>query len=98
MCRIAGILSGKSRSEKTARQVKAMCDSMKHGGPDDEGLYISSDGSCCFGNRRLSILDLSQSGNNLKKGKEKKFCYGSRETRKGNYFKGNRCNFLRYRD
>jgi asparagine synthase (glutamine-hydrolysing) len=39
-----------------------MNDSMKHGGPDDEGLYINSDGSCCLGNRRLSILDLSQKG------------------------------------
>lgn len=62
MCRIAGILSRKSRSEKTANQVKAMCNSMQHGGPDDEGLYIDEHGSCCLGNRRLSILDLSQSG------------------------------------
>lgn len=62
MCRIAGILSGELRSEETAFQVQSMCNSMKHGGPDDEGVYITPDGACCLGNRRLSVLDLSQNG------------------------------------
>jgi asparagine synthase (glutamine-hydrolysing) len=62
MCRIAGILSGNLKIEKALREVQAMCTVMQHGGPDDEGVFISPDASCCLGNRRLSILDLSQSG------------------------------------
>jgi asparagine synthase (glutamine-hydrolysing) len=35
---------------------------MAHRGPDDEGIYLSPDGSVGLGNRRLSIIDLSQAG------------------------------------
>jgi len=62
MCRIAGIISSKSSSVETYQQVKAMCDALKHGGPDDEGIYINAVGSVCLGHRRLSILDLSSAG------------------------------------
>src|SRR5690606_30318645 len=62
MCRIAGIISSKSSSAETYQQVKAMCDTLKHGGPDDEGIYINAGGSVCLGHRRLSILDLSTAG------------------------------------
>ena len=37
--------------------VKAMCDVIRHRGPDDEGFYV--DGGCAIGMRRLSIIDLS---------------------------------------
>jgi asparagine synthase (glutamine-hydrolysing) len=36
--------------------------SLRHRGPDDEGLWQSPDGSVGFGHRRLSILDLSLHG------------------------------------
>ncbi|WP_316824809.1 asparagine synthase (glutamine-hydrolyzing) [Pedobacter miscanthi] len=62
MCRIAGIINSKNSSEKTTQQVKAMCDSMQHGGPDDYGIYSDENASVCFGNRRLAILDLSSNG------------------------------------
>lgn len=36
--------------------VTAMCDPIRHRGPDDEGVY--TDGGCGIGMRRLSIIDL----------------------------------------
>ena len=62
MCRIAGIISQQTNPENLHRQVKAMCDSMKHGGPDDEGIYLQEEKRICLGHRRLSILDLSSAG------------------------------------
>lgn len=62
MCRIAGIISSKADTAETYRQVKSMCDALRHGGPDDEGIYINEGGSVCLGHRRLSILDLSSAG------------------------------------
>ncbi|MBL4676295.1 MAG: asparagine synthase (glutamine-hydrolyzing) [Mucilaginibacter sp.] len=61
MCRIAGLVNPQStRNERV--KVKAMCDALRHGGPDDEGIYASEDGSVIFGHRRLSIIDLSANG------------------------------------
>ena len=37
--------------------VKAMADSIRHRGPDDEGFYV--EGNIGLGHRRLSIIDLS---------------------------------------
>ncbi len=39
-----------------------MRDSMAHRGPDDAGIWISSDRRIGFGHRRLSIIDLSSAG------------------------------------
>lgn len=62
MCRIAGIISQDVGKDASLGFVKAMCDSMKHGGPDDEGVYYEDAHGVCLGNRRLSILDLSSKG------------------------------------
>lgn len=62
MCRIAGIINSKNSFEKVNQQVKAMCDSMQHGGPDDHGIYTAEKTPLCLGNRRLAILDLSSTG------------------------------------
>nr|WP_315418813.1 asparagine synthase (glutamine-hydrolyzing) [uncultured Pedobacter sp.] len=62
MCRIAGIINSKKSFEQVNQQVKAMCDSMQHGGPDDQGIYAIDKTPLCLGNRRLAILDLSSSG------------------------------------
>jgi asparagine synthase (glutamine-hydrolysing) len=55
MCGIAGFLlrDGQAR----VSDVRAMCDLIRHRGPDDEGFY--TDGGCGLGMRRLSIIDLS---------------------------------------
>lgn len=39
-----------------------MCLALKHGGPDDEGIFNWEDANLTFGHRRLSIIDLSQNG------------------------------------
>ncbi len=54
MCGIAGFLLRKGSAEPAS--VKAMCDPIRHRGPDDEGVY--TDGGCGIGMRRLSIIDL----------------------------------------
>ncbi|HUI81035.1 MAG TPA: asparagine synthase (glutamine-hydrolyzing) [Bryobacteraceae bacterium] len=55
MCGIAGyvLLEGKADLDL----VRAMCDRIRHRGPDDEGFLV--DGGCALGMRRLSIIDLS---------------------------------------
>jgi asparagine synthase (glutamine-hydrolysing) len=55
MCGIAGFVLREGRAEPAA--VRAMCDQIRHRGPDDDGIYV--DGSCGIGMRRLSIIDLS---------------------------------------
>jgi asparagine synthase (glutamine-hydrolysing) len=54
MCGIAGYL--RRETEASTGLVKAMCDRIRHRGPDDEGFY--REGGCAIGMRRLSIIDL----------------------------------------
>ena len=55
MCGIAGFcLRGRSAD---VPQILAMCDAIRHRGPDDGGHHL--DGGCAIGMRRLSILDLT---------------------------------------
>lgn len=60
MCRIAGIYNPSSGS--LAQDILKMRDSMKHGGPDDEGVFIHATFPLAFGHRRLSLIDLSSAG------------------------------------
>lgn len=60
MCGIAGEFSF-SRSVD-AVNIKRMTDALIHRGPDDEGVYC--EGVIGIGHRRLSIIDLSESGRN----------------------------------
>jgi asparagine synthase (glutamine-hydrolysing) len=60
MCGIAGEFNF-SKSVKQS-DVKRMTDAIVHRGPDDEGFYC--DGGIGLGHRRLSIIDLSESGRN----------------------------------
>jgi len=39
-----------------------MCSILKHGGPDDEGLYVCEEHHLVLGHRRLSLIDLSSCG------------------------------------
>jgi asparagine synthase (glutamine-hydrolysing) len=55
MCGIAGQFRP-AQSVETA-EIRAMCDQIRHRGPDDEGYHV--DGGCGIGMRRLSIIDLS---------------------------------------
>jgi asparagine synthase (glutamine-hydrolysing) len=60
MCGIAGFVDLTPGSETLAAdraRVKAMCDAMRHRGPDDEGFLVEP--GVALGMRRLSIIDLS---------------------------------------
>ncbi|HVN40835.1 MAG TPA: asparagine synthase (glutamine-hydrolyzing) [Myxococcota bacterium] len=59
MCGIAGIVS---RDSANPDAVRAMCDVQAHRGPDGEGFWLSADGHCALGHRRLAIIDLSEGG------------------------------------
>lgn len=65
MCGLAGIIDFKGRGIERSL-LKAMCDTMVHRGPDDEGVYLNgNEGSKVkvgLGHRRLSIIDLSSAG------------------------------------
>ena len=54
MCGIAGFFLREGIAGSSV--VRAMCDQIRHRGPDDEGIRI--DGGCAIGSRRLSIIDL----------------------------------------
>jgi asparagine synthase (glutamine-hydrolysing) len=62
MCRIAGMISNRLKPDEIAEKVKTMCDALRHGGPDDEGIYTDGKVGLVFGHRRLSIIDLSSKG------------------------------------
>ena len=63
MCGISGIYSYQSESQASTRFLKQMCTSMLNRGPDASGEWASSDGRVQLGHRRLSIIDLSEAGN-----------------------------------
>ncbi|WP_170333699.1 asparagine synthase (glutamine-hydrolyzing) [Ruegeria arenilitoris] len=63
MCGIAGYLAFQGFEPDSARRtLKAMCDSIQHRGPDAEGLFVDGGSGVALGHRRLSIVDLSETG------------------------------------
>ncbi len=62
MCRIAGIVDFQIPVSQIETIVSEMCNLLKHGGPDDGGIFIDSISNVVLGNRRLSLLDLSTQG------------------------------------
>lgn len=59
MCGIAGFFN--ERHDRAAL-IRAMTDRMRHRGPDAEGFWLDTQSGWTLGHRRLSILDLSESG------------------------------------
>jgi asparagine synthase (glutamine-hydrolysing) len=57
MCGICGKLNFERGASVKPALIRAMMDMIRHRGPDDEGLHISSEVGLGF--RRLSIIDLS---------------------------------------
>ena len=55
MCGIAGYVLRNGVANLAT--VRAMCDQIKHRGPDDEGFHVQD--GCAIGMRRLSIIDLN---------------------------------------
>jgi asparagine synthase (glutamine-hydrolysing) len=64
MCGISGLicLDGRLAPETVAQLCVAMRDAMTHRGPDDQGLWLSPDGRCGLGHRRLGVIDPSPAG------------------------------------
>jgi len=63
MCGLAGFFAHAAHATPVARAtLVAMRDRMAPRGPDGVGLWIASDGRSGFGHRRLSIIDLSETG------------------------------------
>ena len=62
MCGIAGVIDFHKKSTKS--DVKSMIEPLNHRGPDGEGvsLFKSKNATIGFGHKRLSIIDLSQTG------------------------------------
>lgn len=62
MCGIAGILSNDYPQEKLEILLQRMQSRLQHRGPDDQGIYISTNCQAALAHTRLSILDLSPAG------------------------------------
>ena len=60
MCGIVGIASRFPINEP--HLLKAMRDTMRHRGPDDQGAWFTADGRVGLAHRRLAIIDLSAAG------------------------------------
>ncbi|MBD2175906.1 asparagine synthase (glutamine-hydrolyzing) [Pseudanabaena sp. FACHB-1998] len=61
MCGIAGILTNNSQIG-LEKYVQLMQTAINHRGPDDRGIYLSSDRTVAIAHTRLAILDLSENG------------------------------------
>jgi asparagine synthase (glutamine-hydrolysing) len=57
VCGIAGRLNFEVDEPVSGEIVRAMCATLRHRGPDDEGVYV--DGPLGIGMRRLSIIDVA---------------------------------------
>ena len=61
MCGINGFISNKFSVTERETVVRGMNTCLSHRGPDNEGIW--SEAEVTFGQRRLSIIDLSEEGN-----------------------------------
>ena len=62
MCGIAGIIKLNPNNGNLEAKIKKMQTALQHRGPDDAGIYISTDKQTALAHTRLSILDLSSAG------------------------------------
>ena len=64
MCGIAGFVDVRraTSSEELRRIATAMGHTLRHRGPDDEGVWVDPSAGIALAHRRLSILDLSAAG------------------------------------
>jgi asparagine synthase (glutamine-hydrolysing) len=62
MCGIAGILTDNFHQDHLETLAQRMQLALQHRGPDDQGIYISSQHHSALVHTRLSVLDLSTAG------------------------------------
>ncbi len=56
MCGICGVVKTQDKAPVSREHILSMCQSIRHRGPDDEGLFIER--NVALGARRLSIIDV----------------------------------------
>jgi asparagine synthase (glutamine-hydrolysing) len=61
MCGITGIIGNQLNTSVYQTAIQKMTDAIAHRGPNSQGLW--QDETCFLGHRRLSIIDLSEAGN-----------------------------------
>ena len=62
MCGIAGIVTLDAAARAVPAEVVGMLEAIAHRGPDAQALVALADGRVVLGHRRLSIVDLSETG------------------------------------
>ena len=63
MCGIAGIFLSPARQRPDRLEaLPAMLESLRHRGPDGDGLWFDQEGGVALGHRRLAIVDLTEAG------------------------------------
>jgi asparagine synthase (glutamine-hydrolysing) len=74
MCGIAGLIDPRGGAAGAlADQVRAMAATLRHRGPDDEGLWVEAAAGVALGHRRLSIIDLSALGHQPMESADRQF-------------------------
>ncbi len=73
MCGIFGYINKFSTDELDSNSVTRIINSIKHRGPDSEGIYRAVDNNIILIHTRLSILDLTQLGNQPLYSKDKRY-------------------------
>ena len=63
MCGIAGFLSKSGLSNEPEATIAKMTSVLEKRGPDFQGIKVIPESNAAFGHRRLSIIDLSPTGN-----------------------------------
>ncbi|MCL4477639.1 MAG: asparagine synthase (glutamine-hydrolyzing) [Deltaproteobacteria bacterium] len=64
MCGITGFIdiSRQAKNDELYARVTRMADTLRHRGPDDNGVWVEAETGIALGHRRLSIIDLSPEG------------------------------------
>ncbi|MDX2502918.1 MAG: asparagine synthase (glutamine-hydrolyzing) [Gammaproteobacteria bacterium] len=74
MCGIAGILDQTISQQEIYAKGQTMLKTLRHRGPDDEGLWISKNHNLLLAHRRLSIQDLSDCGHQPMHSTSQRYC------------------------
>jgi asparagine synthase (glutamine-hydrolysing) len=62
MCGFSGFLTRVNYSDSSEKLLYAMCDAMKHRGPDDRGIWYDAEAGIALAHTRLAVVDLSPAG------------------------------------
>jgi len=73
MCGIGGFIDTKSCAKTSKENLRNMAATLKHRGPDNEGIYYNNISGVGLLHTRLSILDLSEDGNQPMFSKKNKY-------------------------